>query len=219
MERMAVLYLGALPHDEELILVALVVGMAASGTILLSAIPAAAYQLHVGNLDPERGEVPCSSSTRRATCSSACWPSATGGSWPRSSPRSRARSASASRPMLRSRRAKLGCRRRSRPVRWWPSHGTLTTGLSQRSENASQILGFEPQASYPWAAQRLPRTRASGGPQYFRRPNQGALPREPIVFGFLSLYSSRWARSVARGDRQGGVRRDRPLFASQGIDP
>jgi PAS domain S-box-containing protein len=39
---MAVLHLGALGHDEELILVALGVGMAASGTILLSAIPTAA---------------------------------------------------------------------------------------------------------------------------------------------------------------------------------
>jgi hypothetical protein len=40
---MAALYLGALAHDEELILVALVVGMTASGTILLSAIPVAAF--------------------------------------------------------------------------------------------------------------------------------------------------------------------------------
>ena len=32
---MSALYLGALPHDEELILVALAVGMAASGTVLL----------------------------------------------------------------------------------------------------------------------------------------------------------------------------------------
>jgi hypothetical protein len=37
---MSLLYLGALPHDEELILVALGVGMAASGTVLLSALPA-----------------------------------------------------------------------------------------------------------------------------------------------------------------------------------
>jgi PAS domain S-box-containing protein len=40
---MSALYMGMLPHDEELILVALVVGMTASGTILLSAIPAAAF--------------------------------------------------------------------------------------------------------------------------------------------------------------------------------
>jgi PAS domain S-box-containing protein len=40
---MGVLYLGALGHDEELIIIALGVGMAASGTILLSAIPAAAF--------------------------------------------------------------------------------------------------------------------------------------------------------------------------------
>jgi PAS domain S-box-containing protein len=39
----AVLYLGLLAHEQELILVALGVGMAASGTVLLSAVPAAAY--------------------------------------------------------------------------------------------------------------------------------------------------------------------------------
>jgi PAS domain S-box-containing protein len=40
---LAVLYLGALSQDEELILIALGIGMAASGTILLSAVPAAAF--------------------------------------------------------------------------------------------------------------------------------------------------------------------------------
>jgi PAS domain S-box-containing protein len=40
---MGALYMGTLAHDEELILVALVVGMTASGTILLSAIPVAAF--------------------------------------------------------------------------------------------------------------------------------------------------------------------------------
>ncbi len=49
---MAVLHLGALAHDEELILVALGVGMAASGTILLSAVPAAALSYMSGILIP-----------------------------------------------------------------------------------------------------------------------------------------------------------------------
>jgi len=49
---MAVLHLGALAHDEELILVALGVGMAASGTILLSAVPAAAFSYMSGVLLP-----------------------------------------------------------------------------------------------------------------------------------------------------------------------
>src|SRR5262245_7524010 len=40
---LAVLHLGALAHDEELILVALGIGMAASGTVLLSAVPTAAF--------------------------------------------------------------------------------------------------------------------------------------------------------------------------------
>jgi two-component sensor histidine kinase len=48
----AVLYLGSLPHDKELILVALVVGMAASGTILLSALPFAAFAYMSGVLVP-----------------------------------------------------------------------------------------------------------------------------------------------------------------------
>jgi hypothetical protein len=46
----AVLYLGSLPHDEELILVALGVGMAASGAILLSAVPSAAFAYMSGVL-------------------------------------------------------------------------------------------------------------------------------------------------------------------------
>jgi PAS domain S-box-containing protein len=48
----AVLYLGVLAHEEELILVALGVGMAASGTILLSAVPAAAISYMSGILLP-----------------------------------------------------------------------------------------------------------------------------------------------------------------------
>jgi PAS domain S-box-containing protein len=49
---MSALYLGALAHDEELILVALAVGMAASGTVLLSALPAAAFAYMSGILIP-----------------------------------------------------------------------------------------------------------------------------------------------------------------------
>ena len=40
---LVVLQLGGLAHDEELILVALAIGMAACGTVLLSAIPTAAF--------------------------------------------------------------------------------------------------------------------------------------------------------------------------------
>jgi len=49
---MVVLYLGSLPRDQELILIALVVGMAASGTILLSAVPVAALSYMSGALIP-----------------------------------------------------------------------------------------------------------------------------------------------------------------------
>jgi two-component sensor histidine kinase len=49
---MFVLYLGSLPRDQELILVAIGVGMAASGTILLSAVPVAALSYMSGALIP-----------------------------------------------------------------------------------------------------------------------------------------------------------------------
>ena len=48
----AVLHLGALSHDAELILIALAIGMAASGTILLSAMPPAAFVYMSGILLP-----------------------------------------------------------------------------------------------------------------------------------------------------------------------
>src|SRR5262252_1651664 len=49
---LAVLYLGSLSHGEELLLVALGVGMAACGTVLLSAIPSAAFSYMSVNLLP-----------------------------------------------------------------------------------------------------------------------------------------------------------------------
>jgi PAS domain S-box-containing protein len=49
---MAVLHLGKLAHDQELILIALTAGMAASGTILLSALPVAAFSYMSGILIP-----------------------------------------------------------------------------------------------------------------------------------------------------------------------
>ena len=49
---LVVLHLGALSHDQELIMVALAVGMAATGTILLSAVPPAALVYMSGILIP-----------------------------------------------------------------------------------------------------------------------------------------------------------------------
>jgi len=49
---MAVLHLGELAHEQELILIALTAGMAASGTILLSALPVAAFSYMSGILIP-----------------------------------------------------------------------------------------------------------------------------------------------------------------------
>ena len=54
---MTVLHLGALGRDQELILIALVVGMAASGAVLLSAVPSAAFSYMSGILIP--GAVKC----------------------------------------------------------------------------------------------------------------------------------------------------------------
>jgi hypothetical protein len=49
---MTVLHLGALAHDQELILIALAVGMAASGTVLLLAVPSVAFSYMSGILIP-----------------------------------------------------------------------------------------------------------------------------------------------------------------------
>jgi PAS domain S-box-containing protein len=54
---MTVLHLGGLGRDQELILIALAVGMAASGTVLLSAVPSAAFSYMSGILIP--GAVKC----------------------------------------------------------------------------------------------------------------------------------------------------------------
>ena len=215
---MAVLYLGALPHDEEMILVALVVGMAASGTILLSAIPAAAISYMSGILLP--GAVKCLLLLNQkgylllGVLALSYW-------WFLAALIAKIKREISEREQadvaLKESESRLQDALKAGQVvafTWDPG-----SGLSQRSENASQILGFEPRGDYPWAPQGLPRTSASGRPRLLRRPNQGALPKETIVFGFLSLYSPRRAGGVARGDGQCGVRHNRPLFASQGIDP
>lgn len=54
---MTVLHLGALGRDQELILIVLAVGMAATGTVLLSAVPSAAFSYMSGILIP--GAVKC----------------------------------------------------------------------------------------------------------------------------------------------------------------
>jgi PAS domain S-box-containing protein len=54
---MSVLHLGEIGRDQELVLLALVVGMAASGTVLLSAVPSAAFSYMSGILVP--GAVKC----------------------------------------------------------------------------------------------------------------------------------------------------------------
>lgn len=142
----AVLYLGALPHDEELILVALVVGMTASGTILLSALPAAAFSYMSGILLPSA--VKCLVFLNQkgyvllgVLAISYWWFLA-------------ALIAKITREISERKQADVALKESEVRLQQALAAGhvvaftwDLTTGQSQRSENASQILGFEPQAA------------------------------------------------------------------------
>ena len=143
---MAVLYLGALPHDEELILVALVVGMAASGTILLSALPAAAFSYMSGILLPSA--VKCLVFLNQkgyvllgVLALSYWWFLA-------------ALIAKITREISERKQADVALKESEVRLQEALAAGQVVaftwdpaTGQSQRSENASQILGFEPQAA------------------------------------------------------------------------
>ena len=143
---MAVLYLGALAHDEELILVALGVGMAASGTILLSAIPAAAFSYMSGILIPSA--VKCLVFLNQkgyvllgVLALSYWWFLA-------------ALIAKITREISERKQADVALKESEARLQEALTAGQVVaftwdprTGLSQRSENAPQILGFEPQAA------------------------------------------------------------------------
>jgi hypothetical protein len=132
---MAALYLGALGQDQELILVALGVGMAASGSILLSAVPWAALSYMSGILIPsavkclvflnEKGYV-----LLGVLAASYWWFLA-------------ALIAKIAREInerkqadIALRRARSGCSRRSRPVKWSPLRGIRARAY----RNAAQML-------------------------------------------------------------------------------
>jgi len=142
---MAILHLGALAHDEELILVALGVGMAASGAILLSAVPAAAFGYMSGILLPSA--VKCliflnhKGYVLLGVLALSYW-------WFLAALILKIRREIAERMQadvaLKESEARLQEALTAGQVVafvWDPE-----TGQSQRSANASQILGFEPQA-------------------------------------------------------------------------
>jgi PAS domain S-box-containing protein len=140
----AVVYLGALPHDEELIMVALVVGMTASGTILLSAVPTAAFSYMSGILLPsalkclvflnQKGYV-----LLGVLALSYWWFLA-------------ALIAKITREISERKQADVALKESETRLQQALTAGHVVafvwdpaTGLSQRSENAQQILGLQPQ--------------------------------------------------------------------------
>jgi len=142
----AILYLGALPHDEEMILVALVVGMAASGTILLSAVPAAAFSYMSGILIPSA--IKClvflnqSGYVLLGVLALSYW-------WFLA-----ALIAKVSREITERKQADVARKESEARLQEALTAGEVVaftwdpeTRLSQRSENASEILGFEPQVA------------------------------------------------------------------------
>jgi len=142
----ALLYLGALPHDKELILVALIVGMTASGTILLSAIPAAAFSYMSGILLPSG--VKCLVFLNRqgyvllGVLAFSYWGFLA------------ALVAKITREISERKQADIALKESEARLQQALAAGQvvaftwdLTTAQSQRSENESQILGFEPQAA------------------------------------------------------------------------
>ena len=148
---MGALYMGTLPHDEELILVALIVGMTASGTILLSAIPVAAFSYMSGILLP--GAVKCLIVLNQkgyvllgVLALSYWWFLA-------------ALIAKITREISERKEADIALKESEARLQQALAGGQvvaftwdLRSGQSQRSENVAQILGLEPQV----ATQRHP---------------------------------------------------------------
>ena len=142
----AVLHLGKLAHDEELILVALGVGMAASGTVLLSAVPAAAFSYMSGILLPSA--VKClvflndKGYVLLGVLSLSYW-------WFLAAVVAKVR-----REISERKRADDALKESETRLQEALAAGQVlaftwdpATGFSQRSENAPQILGFEPTVS------------------------------------------------------------------------
>ena len=214
---MAVLHWGELAHDQEVILLALAVGMAASGTILLSAMPIAALSYMSAILIPSAVKsllfINQKGYLLLGVLALSYW-------WLLA-----ALIAKVSREISDRKRIDVALKESEIRLQQTLTAGQIVafswnpeTGMSQRSENASTKPRPRAAGGRTWAGQGLPRTSASGGPQMLRCPNQGAVPRKTIVFGFLSLHPPGWAGGVVRRDRQCGVRCDRPPFAPQRVD-
>ena len=141
-----ILYLGTLPPDEELILVALVVGMTASGTILLSAVPSAAFSYMSAILLPsalkclgfynQKGYV-----LLGVLALSYWWFLA-------------ALIAKITREISERHQAEVALKESEARLQQALTAGQVVafawdpaTGLSQRSENAHRVLGFEPEVA------------------------------------------------------------------------
>src|SRR5215813_12872613 len=143
---MAVLHLGALAHDDELILVALGVGMAASGTILLSAMPAAAFSYMSGILIPTAAKCLVLLNQKGyvllGILAISYWGFLA------------ALIAKITREISERKKADVALEESETRLQQALAAGQvvaftwdLTTASLQRSENVSQILGFEPQAA------------------------------------------------------------------------
>jgi PAS domain S-box-containing protein len=148
---MAVLHLGALTHDEELILVALGVGMAASGTVLLSAVPAAAFSYMSAILIPTA--VKCLDLLNQkgyvllGLLALSYWGFLA------------ALIAKITRDISEREKADVALEESEARLREALAAGQVVaftwepgSGLSRRSENASQVLGFEAKADAPGRA-------------------------------------------------------------------
>jgi PAS domain S-box-containing protein len=148
---MAVLHLGALATDEELILIALGVGMAASGTILLSAVPAAAFSYMSAILIPTA--VKCLVLLNQkgyvllGFLAVSYWGFLA------------ALMAKITREISERKKADVALEESEARLQEALTAGHVVaftwdpaTGVSQRSENASQVLGFEAKADAPGRA-------------------------------------------------------------------
>ena len=170
---MSALYLGALAHDEELILVALAVGMAASGTVLLSALPAAAFAYMSGILIP--GAIKCLLLVNQrgylllgVLAVSYWWFLA-------------ALITKVTREIRERKQADVALNESEAELQEALTAGHVVaftwdpkTGLSRRSQNAPQILGLRVSGRRR-ALQRLSGARASAGPRLLGGADRGTL--------------------------------------------
>src|SRR5262249_55198467 len=185
------LHMGTLAHDEELILVALIVGMTASGTILLSAIPVAAFSYMSAILLP--GAVKCLVFLNQkgyvllgVLALSYWWFLA-------------ALIAKITREISERKEADIALKESEARLQQALAGGQvvaftwdLTRGQSQRSENGPQILGLEPQLA------------AQGPPSDF-------LTHVHPKIGIISSVKSR-----GFAQRDGRIRLPSALFAQTG---